>query len=231
MDFLFILTETRILTMTLEKMDEFFNKRADTYDDHMITALDLTQFYKSITCCFTSTREDIKLLDLGCGTGLLLEGLFKKYPNMSVTGVDLSPEMLNLLKSKYPDKSLSLLCNSYFDIEYIPNTYDYVLSTYSLHHFTEEKMLDLYRKIYLTIKTGGQYILGDYTVKTQEEQDFYQSENIRIRKENNILGDTFYHYDTPLTALRQCSLLKEVGFNNTEIKAKWDSTTIIVATK
>lgn len=54
------------------------------------------------------------LLDLGCGTGLELDPIFKRFPDLSVTGVDLSADMLERLARKYAGKRLSLLCADYF---------------------------------------------------------------------------------------------------------------------
>lgn len=49
-----------------------------------------------------------KLLDLGCGTGLELGRIFQRFPDISVTGVDLSSEMLKIegkvsRQGYYPD--------------------------------------------------------------------------------------------------------------------------------
>ncbi|WP_367355490.1 trans-aconitate 2-methyltransferase [Atribacter sp.] len=42
----------------------------------------------------------VNLLDLGCGTGLELDEIFKIRPNIKVTGVDLSKAMLGILNKK-----------------------------------------------------------------------------------------------------------------------------------
>lgn len=92
----------------IEEMSSFFDKRAKTYDNHMIKELDLDVFYNEIANCFLQGRKEVKLLDLGCGTGLELEGFFKIYPDAQVTGVDLSAKMLELLKIKYKDSTSNL---------------------------------------------------------------------------------------------------------------------------
>ena len=43
----------------------------------------------------------MEILDLGCGTGLELEGIFSKAPNAVITCIDLSEKMLSKLTSKY----------------------------------------------------------------------------------------------------------------------------------
>ncbi|MEA4821073.1 MAG: hypothetical protein VB122_02385, partial [Erysipelotrichales bacterium] len=54
----------------LEEMSSFFNERADTYDFHMLNELDLEVFYSKIAKCIPADWGQVKLLDLGCGTGL-----------------------------------------------------------------------------------------------------------------------------------------------------------------
>lgn len=54
----------------LESMSEFFDSRAGEYDYHMIEELDLMVFYDEIAKQIPDGRPNIKLLDLGCGTGL-----------------------------------------------------------------------------------------------------------------------------------------------------------------
>lgn len=216
--------------MTLEKMDEFFDRRADTYDDHMLVELQLAEFYQEIADCFPAGHGIRSLLDLGCGTGLELELLYKKIPDLKVTGIDMAQGMLNVLKTKYDAKAPKLICGSYFETDLGVNRYDFALSTYSLHHFSKEEKTGLYRKIYASLRPGGLFVLGDYTCKTRAEQLFYQEENERLRTENGISGG-FWHYDTPFTAEAEIGLLKAAGFPAVELRREWESTSIIAAGK
>ena len=210
----------------LEKMDCFFDTRADSYENHMMD-LGLDEFYEEIASLVT--RDNINLLDLGCGTGLEFEKLFQKFENISITGIDLSAKMLKILKDKYSNKNINLICGSYFEVNFSMD-FDVALSTYSLHHFNETEKLALYKKIFDSLKSGGIYIEGDYTVKTQEEQDLYISELARFKREQN-LPDGFYHYDTPMTAINLIKLLKSSGFSDVNIVKQWERTTIIIARK
>lgn len=216
--------------MPLEKMDEFFNARAITYDQHMLVNLQLAKFYEEIARCFSFDIQNPKLLDLGCGTGLELEHLFAKFSDISVTGIDLSQEMLNVFNEKYSDKNIKIICGSYFTIDFGIDCYDSVISTYSLHHFTEEEKVTLYKKIFDSLVNGGIYIEGDYTCKTMEEQLLYIAENERLRNENGI-SEGFYHYDTPFTIETQIKLLKTAGFGEIKVINEWDNTTIFSAKK
>lgn len=214
--------------MLLEKMDDFFNKRADIYDNHMLIDLELDEFYEEIAKAVISERDDFSLLDLGCGTGLELIRLFEKYPSVYVTGIDLSQKMLEKLKLKYPDKNINLLCGSYFDIPF-GNGYDVVLSTYSLHHFNQEEKLFLYRKIHTSLSENGIFIEGDYITNSIEKQTLYQSELKRLKKEQNKPKGELFHYDIPMTIDTQIKLLIKAGFSDIKLIKQWDSTCIILS--
>ena len=212
----------------LEEMSAFFNARADSYDSHMLNDLGLHEFYEAIANCFD--KSILRLLDLGCGTGLEFERLFEKFPDMDVTGIDLSQEMLNKLADKYQSKKLRLICGSYFDLDF-GGLYDYVLSTYSLHHFSEESKLGLYKKIHAAMQPGGMFVFGDYTVSTMERQQELLTANDIKRREQGIADGEFYHYDTPFTPDTEMRLMKSAGFVSAEIVRQWENTTIIIARK
>lgn len=66
-------------------------------------------------------------------------------------------------------------------------------------------------------------------VESQEEEDFYFAENMRIRKELGIKETEFYHYDTPCTITNQIELLNNAGFKKVEKVFRIECTTIVVA--
>lgn len=216
--------------MALEEMGAFFNRRADIYDAHMLQDLELDAFYREITDCVQPTGKDFSLLDIGCGTGIELEGLFAKYPGMRVTGVDLSAGMLQKLKEKFPKKEIELICGSYFDLTFASD-YDVVLSTYSLHHWNASQKLSLYQKVFKALKNGGVFINGDYTCKTPERERYFQDELARLRKQEHLQDNVLYHYDIPLTANTEQTLLHAAGFQKVCLVREWENTSILTARK
>ena len=215
-------------TKDLEEMSDFFNVRADTYDSHMLSDLNLNSFYEVIAACLDKPIN--KLLDLGCGTGLELERIFDKYPDIKVTGIDMSSEMLKKLEQKYSDKNLRLICDSYFSVDF-GGEYDCVLSTYSFHHFSQEDKLALYKKIHDALKSDGLFVFGDYTVITEEEQQALIEENEKRRKEQNIAEGEFFHFDIPFTADTEMQLMKLAGFASIKLAWQKENASIIVAKK
>jgi tRNA (cmo5U34)-methyltransferase len=70
-----------------------------------------------------------------------------------------------------------------------------------------------------------------FSVESQQEEDFYYSENKRIRKEQNIPDGEFYHYDTPCTIDNQIKLLSKAGFKTVKMNWRMKNTTIVIAKK
>ncbi len=216
--------------MKLEKMAEFFAERADMYDEHMLNDVKgCKEGYEKMSSLVPSDAK--KLLDLGCGTGLELDEIFTLYPDIEVTGIDLSDVMLKKLREKHGGKRLKLICTDYFEADLGENAFDCAVSFQTMHHFSKEKKLSLYKKIYSSLRKNTAYIECDYMVERQEEEDLWFSENERLRKENGITDDSYYHYDTPCTIENQIGLLKAAGFTKVTKVFRIENTTMLVAEK
>ena len=214
----------------LEKMSDFFTCRAESYDEHMLCEVDgCREGYEKMADLVPCDCKE--LLDLGCGTGLELDPIFRKHPDLSVTGIDLTAAMLRKLREKYPDKALDLICGDYFKEDFGTERFDCAVSFQTMHHFTREKKTELYKRIYASLKKDGVYIECDYMVETQSEEDHWFSENDRIRKEQGIAADEFYHYDTPCTVDNQIEMLKKAGFSFVKKVFRKENTTMLVAGK
>ena len=213
----------------LEKMADFFATRVEMYDEHMINDVEGCKegYVKMAEYVPEGAR---KILDLGCGTGLELEGIFRKLPDAEITGIDLCKEMLDRLYEKYKDKSIKLICGDYF-IESFGKGFDCAVSFQTMHHFSHEKKLTLYGKIFDALTDEGIYIECDYMVEAQSEEEHWFSENERLRKEQGIGEDEFYHYDTPCTIENQIQMLKNSGFSHVEKVMRIENTTMLVARK
>ena len=215
----------------LERMDDFFTARIQGYDEHMRDAIEGADSFYEYTASLLPAAKNVSILDLGCGTGLELEEYFLINPSASVTGIDLTDAMLNALKSKFPDKDLSLICGSYFDVPLGEDKYDAAVSVESLHHFSKDEKISLYTKLRASLKTGGYFILTDYFADLDEQEDYFRQELLRLRKEQNLSDSVFYHYDTPLTVEHEKEALLTAGFSLVEEKGHWGTTHTLRAAK
>jgi tRNA (cmo5U34)-methyltransferase len=217
--------------MPLEEMGDFFNSRIDTYEEHMRSFVDWADVYVRIAQLIPVT-PDLKLLDLGCGTGLELDEIFKVNPAVQVTGIDLAEKLLEKLAEKHADRKsqLNLILADYFEYDFGENIYYIALSVQTLHHFSYEAKIRLYKKIITSLKPSGFYIESDYVAPDQEFEDFHFAEAKRIRSEEGIT-EGHYHYDTPCTVENQVGLLKRAGFSAVEMVSCSDNSATLVSRK
>lgn len=215
----------------LEKMCDFFERRVEEYDEHMMKDIELADKFYSFTAESLPKKSGCKILDLGCGTGLELEPYYELNPTARVTGIDLSERMLAVLKSKFPDRDIVTICGSYFDLPFGANRFDAAVSVESLHHFTKKEKIPLYAKLRAALKEGGYLILTDYFALSDEEEQMHRRNLMRLKAEQEIVGEESYHYDTPLTVEHETEALREAGFSSVEVLERWGVTCAIKATK
>jgi tRNA (cmo5U34)-methyltransferase len=212
----------------LEKMSDFFAVRADGYDEHMLNEVEgCKEGYIKMAELIPEKTE--RILDLGCGTGLELEGIFREFPDVTVTGIDMTQAMLDKLKQKYPNRNIRLICGDYFSVDLGEDAYDAAISFQTMHHFSHAEKIGLYRRICKALKADGAYIECDYMVDDQAVEDEFFAENARLRREMGIPDGEFYHFDTPCTIGNQIAMLKKAGFSTAEMVWRMGNTTIITA--
>ncbi|MCI1946157.1 class I SAM-dependent methyltransferase [Clostridium luticellarii] len=218
--------------MELEEMGSFFNERVDGYEQHMLNNVAGSDKYYIETAKLIPKITGLKILDLGCGTGLELDEIFKINPTVQVTGIDLAKDMMKKIQQKHSDKlaQINLIENNYFDYDMGENVFDVVLSVQTLHHFTHEEKIKLYNKILKSLKQNGFYIETDYMAPNQEYEDQCFAENKKIRSKLGIT-EGFYHYDTPCTVENEIKMLLKAGFESIKNIGKYGNTGILLAKK
>jgi tRNA (cmo5U34)-methyltransferase len=210
-------------------MATFFDKNVDKYEElhlaHIDGGLDIK---RSIAQYIPKTTT--KLLDLGIGTGLELEAIFKKYPNIEVHGVDFSKKMIHALNKKYPNNKIKVDIKNYFKFDFKVNKHDVIISSMSLHHFLFKDKLALYRKIYIGLKNKGCFINCDYIIDDEKEEKKALNDYLKIQATNKMeIGTT--HLDIPMTLQHELKILKLAGFKDIKVMKKLPRTKLIVCKK
>ena len=142
----------------IELSKKWFDKQARIYDE---TNTVLYSKYGKISCeniyNYLKDKEYSKLLDVGCGTGYLINMLSKNY-NAEFTGLDLSFEMINQANNK-KIKNATFIEGLSDKIPFKDNTFDIVTCSQSFHHYPEtDKPIQEAKRV---LKQGGLYILSD----------------------------------------------------------------------
>ena len=212
-------------------MNDFFAARVNGYDEHMRKNIEGASAFYAYTASLLPAAEEARVLDLGCGTGLELEEYFSLNPSARVTGIDLSDAMLNALKSKFPDKNLTLIRASYFDVPLARGNYDAAVSVESLHHFSAERKAQLYGKLNAALKENGIFVLTDYFAESEALEKEYFRNLAQLKKEQGLSDSEYYHYDTPLLVDHEMDILRGAGFQDVRIMKKWGTSTCTVLAK
>ena len=210
-----------------EEMSAFFTKRLRTYED--VHLGNWGELYAHIADFFDDGLET--LLDIGCGTGLELEAMYRRFPDVHVTGIDLSSAMLAKAREKFRDREFQAIEADYFDCPFPAGAFDAALSFETLHHFPYEKKGKIYEKLFCTLKNGGYYIECDYVACCQEEEDLCRERCRRARSGSGLPEDAFIHIDTPLTMEHQLELMKSAGFRDVKVLHQNGSTVLFRAEK
>lgn len=176
----------------------FFDRWANFYD------LTLTSiFYQTIhkrLLEFVDLSNDSFILDLGCGTGKLIDRLGMKYPNIKGIGGDLSPQMLYHARraNRHHPRFIFTLANAH-NLPFAENQFNAVFNTISFLHYRDPQLV--FKEIDRVLKPEGYFYLADYISKNKESFvnfspggiRFYTKKN-REKFANNVGLKTLGHY-------------------------------------
>ena len=138
-----------------------------------------------------SPSEDV--LDFGCGTGTLLLMLKRKHPEIKLTGMDISPQMIHLAASKIKKAGSDIHVHVY-DGKRLPfneNSFDKIISSFVFHHLSTSFKSVILKDILRVLQPGSKLYIVDFG----KSKTFY----------NKILFQIIRHLD---------------GFDNTSVNAK-----------
>ena len=176
-------------------------------------------------------QQPSNMLDVGCGTGLELDEIFRRFPDVRVTGIDITESMLSILKRKHSDKHLDLIVGDFREVPFGVDAFDTVISFEALHHLCQKDKARLYGKIYAALKSGGYYIECDYVAECEEEVELYLEDREKRRTAQKLPEDALLHYDTPFTKQLQEKLLCDAGFRRVVLAHEERATAVFVARK
>ncbi len=147
-----------------EPVHSLFDRTAETYDRarrRLIPCFD--ELYRAAVEALPFSRDDdIEVLDLGAGTGLLSAFVAYAYPRARITMVDAAEQMLVQARERFA------LGGERFRFEIadygegrITGRYDAILSALSLNHLPDEKKRMIMEQSYAALTSGGIFVNAD----------------------------------------------------------------------
>ncbi len=114
--------------------------------------------------------NNTKILDIGIGTGLLTHTFYKN--GAQIYGVDFSNCMIDRAREKMPKANLYKHNFKNGIPKEIRNIkFDYIVSSYALHHIKNTEKIDLIIKLKDLIKETGKIIIADISFKSKIDME------------------------------------------------------------
>ena len=107
------------------------------------------------------------ILDIGIGTGLLSEVLYKE--GIQITGLDFSAKMLAQARQKMPDGNfIQFDFNAGLPDELTGKKFDCIISSYAIHHINDYKKAALISQLLNHLNPDGWIFIGDVAFETEQ---------------------------------------------------------------
>lgn len=147
-----------------EEYDEFVKKSSVEYPfDGYYEVLEFV--YNKI-----QSKKKARILDVGIGTGVLTHRLYKD--GAVIYGVDFSREMIQISLEKMPSAIiLQWDFNKGLPMELQKEKFDYIISTYAIHHLNDDKKIEFIVKLRDSLKENGKLIIADISFETAEKRN------------------------------------------------------------
>jgi tRNA (cmo5U34)-methyltransferase len=213
-----------------------YNDQAQAYDDFIRKLVpDYEVFHELLT---KHLGQVASVFDVGCGTGNTSLRLLENNPDIKLTCLDTSAQMLESAKSKLGDQHV--FTESPIENYEPSDNFDAVVSVMVMHNIqTISDRLKTYQKIAGALSSGGTYLAVDiFQGETDQLQKVYMAQwrdfMLKNLPENEVDGKWIKLHkekDKPLKLLEQIRLLQEAGFSTVDVVHKRLQFAMLIAQK
>ncbi len=149
--------------MKNKQQENAFDSRASTWDE-TTRRINLAHDVADSIIREVNPTMDMDVLDIGCGTGLVtlrIQSLVK-----SITGIDSSLMMLEVLQQKTTDQKLTNVFTRHMDItkgDPLDGKFCLIISSMTLHHLNQPE--EVFRQCYQALLPGGHLAFADLDIE------------------------------------------------------------------
>ncbi len=209
----------RAFDLAAEDYDRTRRKLVPGFDDFYRAAIDLIPF---------PHEQEIEVLDLGAGTGMLAAFIAYSFPKARITMVDISNVMLERARERFE------LGGERFHFEVsdygtapIEGKYDAVVSALSIHHLPDEQKRSLFRRIHGALNPAGVFVNAEQfrgaTVEAERlnhERWLTRARDLGVDEQDLAAAVKRMKFDRSATLDDQLEWMREAGFHAIECAYK-----------
>lgn len=134
-----------------KETQDTWNQIADLYQSKF---MDMDYYNASYDAfCNALPQANAKVLELGCGPGNVSKYLLTKLPNLSLLGIDIAPNMIQLAKQNNPTANFEV--RDVMSIGELNDTYDGIIAGFCLPYVSNEECPTLINTCYHLMNEKG----------------------------------------------------------------------------
>jgi SAM-dependent methyltransferase len=178
------------------------------YDEQREMILGLIPFERS---------EPLRVLDLGCGPGLLAERILAEFTRARLTAFDITEEMLAACRSRLGDTGRVTYRLGDFRRDDLGSACDLIVASLSLHHLTLAERPGFFRRAHKSLKHGGvliasEVIVDESPVVRERQYQMWRELMARNGEDGMMWYRKHVEKDHPATLSSLLGMLSDAGF-------------------
>lgn len=111
---------------------------------------------------------DSKLVDIGCGTGIVASHMKRLFPQAAVWGLDISPKVIARARELDRTGSIAFVVATESELPFSDSVFDSAVCRFSLHHYPD--LAAHFREVRRILKRRGIYLIVEVLPEAGEFQ-------------------------------------------------------------
>lgn len=147
----------------------------------------LGKSFKREVFCALDISGDERIVDIGCGTGVLMHEAGSRHPGLELIGIDPDHKMLERAKHKISRlKNKTQFIRGFGSKIMLPDqSVDICFSTLTFHHLSKEQKQEVSAEAYRILKKKGWLVVADFRrIRFPFISMFFLFENSKYLREN-----------------------------------------------
>ena len=158
---------------------EAWEKLAHRYNDQWVQKYSLRptrREVKKLVLPLLEKNNDLKILDIGCGTGQLISEISEQFPSVNYLGIDVAKNMIGVAKESNSGERVRFMNVSVDDFS-CNEKFDVIVCTHAFPYFPDKK--GAMQKMSALCNKGGKVII--VSASTNNPKDLFINMLVKTR--------------------------------------------------